>query len=135
MKKRNLSFRYIHDEWNETAPIPQYGFLQNSFPTIENQFYGPGTAMAARFTRTLSSTLLNEFVASYTNSHLTLADKPGIGVSLQRPSDLDAPCASVPNGPRLGHAYPSMSHINNLREWRYGYGWRSKNAWNLYRRK
>ncbi len=55
--KTQLSFRYIHDEWNETTPVPQYGFLQNSFPTIENDFYGPGTALVARLTHTFSSTL------------------------------------------------------------------------------
>jgi hypothetical protein len=100
-EKTQLSFRYIHDEWNETAPVPQYGFLQNSFPTIENDFYGPGTALAARLTHTFSSTLLNEFVVGYTNSHLTLTDKPGMDVTIQRPAALDAPCAGDTSNPQV----------------------------------
>jgi hypothetical protein len=100
-QKVQLGFRYIHDEWDETTPVPQYGFVQNSVPTIQNRFYGPGTSLAGRLTSSLSSTLLNEVVAGYTNSHLTLADRGGAGVNLQRPAALDAPCASDPFSPTV----------------------------------
>ena len=95
-EKAQVSFRYIHDEWDETTPIPQYAFLVNNFPTIQNRFYGPGLSMVARSTYIFSPSLLNEFVASYTNSYLTLTDVPGQGVNLQRPPALDAPCALDP---------------------------------------
>jgi hypothetical protein len=92
--KWQASFRYIHDEWDQTTPVPPYAFVQNSFPTINSRYYGPGISLVARVTGTLSPTLLNEFVASYTNSHIQLTNTPGTGVSIQRPSDLDAPCSS-----------------------------------------
>jgi Carboxypeptidase regulatory-like domain len=92
--KQQLSFRYIHDEWDETTPVPQYAYTQNSFPTILNRFYAPGISLVARLSGAFSSTLLNEFVASYTDSHITLHDLPGNGVSLARPATLDQPCAS-----------------------------------------
>ena len=95
-EKAQLGFRYIHDEWDETTPIPQYSYLTNNFPTIQNRFYGPGLSLVARSTYIFSPSLLNEFVASYTDSYLTLADIPGIGVNLQRPPALDAPCAFDP---------------------------------------
>jgi hypothetical protein len=57
------SFRYIHDEWDQTTPVPPYGFVQNSFPTIESRYYGPGRSLVARLTATITPNLLNEFVA------------------------------------------------------------------------
>jgi Carboxypeptidase regulatory-like domain len=88
-------FRYIHDEWDDTTPVPVYAYTQNSFPTIQNRFYAPGTSLAARFTAAFSTTFLNEFVASYTDSSITLRDMPGPGASLARPAGLDAPCSAT----------------------------------------
>jgi hypothetical protein len=93
--KWQAGFRYIHDEWDETAPVPQYATTQNSFPTIQNRFYAPGTSLVARLTGAISPTFLNEFVASYTNSHITLQDLGGAGVNLARPSVLDGSCAGI----------------------------------------
>jgi hypothetical protein len=87
--KWQAGFRYIHDEWDETTPVPQYATTQNSYPTIQNRFYAPGTSYVARLTGAISPTFLNEFIASYTNSHITLADVAGSGVSLARPSALN----------------------------------------------
>lgn len=86
-------FRYIHDEWDTTVPVPQYGAVQNSFPTIQNRLYGPGLSIAAHLATTISPTTLNEFIASYTDQLVTLKDIPGAGVSLARPALLNAaPC-------------------------------------------
>ncbi|HEY0786462.1 MAG TPA: Plug domain-containing protein, partial [Acidobacteriaceae bacterium] len=87
------SFRYIHDEWDETTPVPQYAYTQNSFPTIQNRFYGPGRSLVARVTGAFSPTFLNELVLSYTDSNITLADVAPVGVSLARPAALDGSCA------------------------------------------
>ncbi len=88
-------FHYIHDEWDETAPVPQYATTQNSFPTIQNRFYAPGTSLVARLTTVITPTLLNEFDASYTNSHITLRNIAAPGVSLARPSALDGTCTGT----------------------------------------
>jgi len=90
--KWQASFRYIHDEWSQTTPVPPYAFIQNSFPTINSKYYGPGLSLAARLTATISPVWLNEFVASYTHSYITLSDVAGVGVSLVRPATIDAPC-------------------------------------------
>jgi hypothetical protein len=84
--KWQTGFRYIHDEWDETAPVPQYATTQNSYPTIQNRFYAPGTSYVARLTGAISPTFLNEFIVSYTNSHITLTDvaATGMGVDLSR---------------------------------------------------
>ncbi|WP_263358129.1 TonB-dependent receptor [Acidicapsa ligni] len=101
--RTQASFRYIHDEWDTTTPIPQFAFVTNSFPTIQNRFYGPGLSLVARVTHTFSPRLLNEFVASYTNSYITLAPKAAPFVSLQRPPQLDQPtCSYAPEGGNCG---------------------------------
>lgn len=74
-----LSFRYIHDAWNTTVLTPQWGVVQNTFPSIENSFVGPGTSLVARATNIISSTMVNDFVASYSNSNITLTNKSGPG--------------------------------------------------------
>ena len=88
--KTQAGFRYIHDEWDTTTSVPQWGAVVNSFPTIRNRFYGPGLSMAARVTSAISSSFLNEFVASYTDSHVTLADVAAPAVSLARPDVLNS---------------------------------------------
>lgn len=100
--KFQASFRYIHDEWEETTPVPPNSFVQNSFPTIRSRYYGPGTSMSARSTGAFSSTWLNEFVASYTNSRIKLSDIAAPNVTIQRPAALDAACAVDPNYPGTG---------------------------------
>jgi hypothetical protein len=50
-------------------------------------------------TYTPSSSLLNEFVFSYTDSHITLANQNGPGAQWQRPTALSAPCAPDPTNP------------------------------------
>ena len=97
-ERTQLGFRYIHDEWDTTVPVPQYGYTQNSFPTVQNRLYGPGLSMAARVTHTFSSTLLNEFVVSYVDQLITLGDTPSAFVSLARPAVLDAPTCAVDFG-------------------------------------
>ena len=95
--KTRLMVRYIHDSWDTVVPTPQWGSIQNSFPTIENEFTGPGISMVARLTQTLSPTLLQEFWFSYTNSTISLVDTNGPGAQWQRPAALDAPCAVETN--------------------------------------
>ena len=69
--KTRLTFRYIHDSWDTIDPAPLWT-NGTSFPTIQTNFKGPGLSMVARVTATVTPTLLNEFVASYTTDHITL---------------------------------------------------------------
>ena len=86
-----VNAHYIHDAWDTSTPVPQFAFIENTFPTIQNSFYGPGVSAVARMTKTLSSTLLNELVFSYTDQKITLADLPGANVTLQGVNLLGAP--------------------------------------------
>jgi hypothetical protein len=101
------TFRYVHDEWSQTTPVPVYAFTQNSFPSIQNRFYGPGTSLVTRLTGAISPSFLSETVASYTNSHITLRSVPAPGVSLARPAELDGDC------PPLSGQCPLSTIFNN----------------------
>ena len=66
--KERFTFRVIHDSWDTTKATVTWG--DESFPTIGTHFVGPGVAMVAKLTSTLSPTILNEFIASYTTDHI-----------------------------------------------------------------
>jgi hypothetical protein len=90
--KLRLSLRYIHDAWNTTVPVPQWGFLKNSFPTVQNKFVGPGISVVARLTDTITPSLLNDFTVTYANSHITLENVNGPGgADFHRPDQLSQP--------------------------------------------
>ncbi len=66
-----VTFRYIHDSWQKTTDVPLWTNA-GSFPTSRTDFKGPGLALLARLSSTMSPTLLNEFVFSYTTDHIVL---------------------------------------------------------------
>ncbi|MFZ0797568.1 MAG: carboxypeptidase regulatory-like domain-containing protein, partial [Terriglobales bacterium] len=69
-EKVRASFHYIHDSWLQQYPTPLWTDGV-SFPTIQTGLKIPGISMVARITATVSPTLLNEFVASYTADHIS----------------------------------------------------------------
>jgi hypothetical protein len=89
---QRLSFRYIHDSWDTVTLAPQWGVVQNSFPTVENQLNGPGLNMAVTLAQSLPHGFANLLSASYEVEHISLAPQPGVGVaSINRPPILDDP--------------------------------------------
>jgi hypothetical protein len=99
---QRLSFRYIHDSWDTVTLAPQWGVVQNSFPTVENQLNGPGLNMVVTLASTLPRGFANLLSASYEVEHISLAPQPGVGVnSLNRPTILDDP-ASLGGTPIAG---------------------------------
>ena len=102
-----VSFRYIHDSWDTSVLTPQWGVVRNTFPTVQNRFFGPGTSLVARVTDTISSTLLNDLTVSYVNSNITLADQNGPGAQFQRNPTLDQPLVTDPSNP--GVCNPTLS--------------------------
>jgi hypothetical protein len=98
--KIRASFRYVHDSWNTSVLTPQWGVVRNTFPTVQNQFVGPGTSLVFRLTDTISPTLLNDLVLSYVNSTITLVDENGPGgAQFQRNPSLDQPLVGDPSSP------------------------------------
>ena len=87
--KLRATFRYIHDSWDTTEARPIWGYVRNSFPTVQGRLFGPGTSSLAHLTQTISNSLLNEVVVSYTASHISMTARPAPGVDVQRPSNLN----------------------------------------------
>jgi hypothetical protein len=83
--KQRFFFRFTHDSWNTATPTPLWA--DGDFPTVGTSFVGPGVSLVANLTSTLSPTLLNEAVFSFTTNHITLS---AIG-NVARPDDFNMP--------------------------------------------
>jgi hypothetical protein len=113
-EKNRATFRYIHDAWSTITPTPQYGIVTNNFPTIQNNFTGPGTSFVGRFSETLSPSLLNEAFLSYGNSTVWLTDRNGpSGSTFLSPASLTAACTLSISNPAgscpIGSIFPNNS--------------------------
>jgi hypothetical protein len=106
--REKASFRYIHDDWKTVVTTPEWAFVHNSFPTVENNFVGPGTSMVAHFTSTITNTFLNDLAMAYTTDHITLTDIPGPGVAtlVPPPEITNPPCfGSGPTPCGIGYIF------------------------------
>jgi len=91
-----LAFRYIHDAWDTVTLTPQWGVVQNSFPTVENHLSGPGEDMVLALTQSLPHGFLNRATATYAVQPITLVPQAGPGLtSLSRPTILNDASPSV----------------------------------------
>ena len=94
--KERLTLRYIHDAWSAQVTAPQWALYHNSFPTVENNFVGPGLTVVAHLTSTVGARFVNDIAMSYSTDHITLTNFAGPGVtSLSRSSYPDVtqtPC-------------------------------------------
>ena len=120
--RAKASFRYIHDAWDTTVLSPQWGVVRDAFPTVQNRFMGPGVSLVGRVTDTISPTLLNDLVLSYTNSGITLTDRNGPGGAVfQRDSSLSKPLVADPNNPGQCNPLISVDPATGLPECAMGY--------------
>jgi len=74
---QRLTFRYIHDTWGTVNQGPLWGQYNNTFDNTNTNFTGPTTSFVARLTSNFTPSLLNEFVASYTDDHIFLSNTNG----------------------------------------------------------
>ncbi len=71
---QRIAVHWIHDTWGTTNQGPLWGQYNNTFDNTNTNFTGPTTSFVARLTSNFSPTLLNEFVASYTDDHIYLSN-------------------------------------------------------------
>jgi hypothetical protein len=95
--KQKIYFRYIHDSWHTVNTVPEWAFIHNSFPTVENEFTSPGLSLVTHFNSVISNSFVNDVAFSYTVNHISLTDIPGPGVSSLTPPALlgNNPCADA----------------------------------------
>jgi hypothetical protein len=82
--KTQVSVSGVHDHWQTTTAVPQWENQPNSFPSVLNNFLGPGVSGSVHVTTAISPSFLNQFSFGVTEQRIRLADKPGSGVSLDR---------------------------------------------------
>jgi len=93
-----FSVRFIHDSWNTDVLTPQWGLVENSFPTVQNHIDGPGLSVIASLTSVLPHGFANRFSFGYVQAKINLSQKAGPGADLTRPSLLDASCPTDSSG-------------------------------------
>jgi len=101
-----LSFHYVHDSWDQVQSSTLW--TGSSFPTVQTDFTGPAISMLARLTTTISPTLLNEFVVSYTTDHLLMKST---GTAWQRPANLGIPNLFPTADPTFGGKLPYINLV------------------------
>ncbi len=78
---------FIHDAYDTITGSPQYGYISNSFPTIESNLSGPGISVSAHLQSTIKNTLVNDLSMHFTTDHIHIQPIPGPGVTnIERPA-------------------------------------------------
>jgi len=118
-----FSVRFIHDSWNTNVLTPQWGLVQNSFPTVQNHIDGPGLSAIASLTSVLPKGFANRLSFGYVQAKINLTQLAGPGASLSRPAILDASCPAdssgklnclqTGSGPTIGPIGPLGAFFNN----------------------
>ena len=111
---QKLYFRYIHDSWETQVLTPQWSPASNSFPTVQNDFVGPGLSLSAHFTSTFGTKFVNDLAMTYGHDHITLNNVAGPGVQSLNRSDypaLAAPPCDLPNSTQC--AFGGIGYLFN----------------------
>jgi hypothetical protein len=116
-----VAFRYIHDAWDTVTLAPQWGVVQNSFPTVENQLDGPGLNMVLSLAQTLPHGYINRIAFSYAVEHISLVPQPGVGATtISRPTVLGDDSPGVTGGSTISGA-PLCSSVSGITQCPIGY--------------
>ena len=115
-ENERLTFRYIHDTWGTVNQGPLWGQYNNTFDNTNTNFAGPTTSFVAKLTSNFTPSLLNEFVASYTDDHIFLTN---VNSAVNLPSGGVDLAPLFNNG--LGNKIPAFS-VGNTAGTAYGQG-------------
>ena len=110
--KTRATFRFIHDSWDTVTATPLWTNASN-FPTVGTNFKGPGVGLVTRLTATVTPTLLNEFVFSYTADHIVLNNTG----NWKRPSGMTMP-GLFNNG--FNHSLPGVNLLGGVQYGGFG---------------
>jgi Carboxypeptidase regulatory-like domain len=89
--KTRMFVRFTHDAWNTTVnpTLWQWG-TGSMYDTVQTGFVAPGKSAVLNLTNTFSPTLMNEFIAGYTEDWITLTNLPGgSSTGITRPSNFN----------------------------------------------
>ena len=104
-----LSVRFIHDSWSTNSLTPQWGLVENSFPSVQNHINGPGLSVIANYTTVLPRGFANQISFGYVEADITLTQLAQPGVNLARPALLGTACPTDSSGNLNCQAYTSST--------------------------
>ena len=109
--KSQLSISAVHDHWQTVVAVPQWANYINSFPTVQNNFLGPGLSAIAHVTTLLSAKTLNDFSYGINLQRIQLTNIPGPGANLSLSTLNGVPLGTIfsNNGDKL----PSLIFSGN----------------------
>lgn len=89
--KTRVFVRYTQDAWDTTVSPTLWGWGSgSSYNTNQTGFVGPGKSAVLNITNTFKPTLMNEFIAGYTEDWITLTNLAGGDSSgITRPSNFN----------------------------------------------
>lgn len=92
-QKTRMFVRYTQDAWDTTVNPTLWGWGSgSSYNTNQTGFVGPGKSAVLNVTDSFSPTLMNEFIAGYTEDWITLTNEPGgDSTGITRPSSFNLP--------------------------------------------
>jgi len=71
-KTLTLMLKYTNDSWTLGTPSAGFGWGSNPFGVIDESWDQPGRIIAARLSKTIGSTAVNDFQFSYTDNRITI---------------------------------------------------------------
>jgi carboxypeptidase family protein len=99
-----LMLKYTHDSWTLGTPSAGFGWGSNPFGVIDESWDQPGQIVAAKLTKTIGNTAVNDFQFSYTDNRITIAPS---NLALEQQINDAIPWNFPTSGKRYGDKGPS----------------------------
>jgi hypothetical protein len=113
--RTHLSLSIVHDHWQTVVPIPHWSTYGSSFPTVQNDFKGPGMSAIVHLTTQVGKAGINDFSYGYTLQRISLTDIPGPGVNLSRAGLNGVPMGAIFSN--TGNKLPALVFGGNNKEY------------------
>ena len=103
-KTLTLMLKYTNDSWTLGTPSAGFGWGSNPFGVIDESWDQPGRIIAAKLSKTIGSSTVNDFQFSYTDNRITIIPSNS---ALEQQINNAIPWAYPTSGKRFGDKGPS----------------------------
>jgi hypothetical protein len=103
-KTLTLMLKYTNDSWTLGTPSAGFGWGSNPFGVIDESWDQPGRIAAARLSKTIGPTAVNDFQFSYSANRITIQPS---NVALEQQINNAIPWAYPTSGKKFGDKGPS----------------------------
>jgi hypothetical protein len=103
-KTLTLMLKYTNDSWTLGPPSAGFGWGSNAFGVVDESWVQPGRIVAARLSKTIGATAVNDFQFSYSANRITINSS---NAALQQKLNNAMPTFFPLSGKRYGDKGPS----------------------------